>query len=101
MVISDILYILQHFKLNFIPFFIVNTVVFYNYSKTSLNRTLLFQKVVRFSKISVYTKCRIAPANRTKFGLGGGFPDADKLQANPNIAQIAPRLTEICSVRLV
>ena len=45
------------------------------YSKTSLNRTLLFQKVVRFSKISVYTKCRIAPANRTKFGLGGGFSD--------------------------
>ena len=40
------------------------------YSKTSLNRTLLFQKVVRFSKISVYTKCRISPANRTKFGLG-------------------------------
>ena len=31
MVISDMLYILQHFNLNFIPFFIVNTVVFYNY----------------------------------------------------------------------
>ena len=101
------------------------------YSKTSLNRTLLFQKVVRFSKISVYTKCRIVPANRTKFGLGGGFSDvsdrssklskvrisalavergdaskwtckpnmkARKLQANLNIVQIAPRLTEICSV---
>ena len=27
MVISDMLYILQHFNLNFIPFFIVNTVV--------------------------------------------------------------------------
>ena len=43
------------------------------YSKTSLNRTLLFQKVVRFSKISVYTKCRIAPANQTKFGLWEAF----------------------------
>ena len=31
MVINDMLYILQHFNLNFIPFFIVNTVVFYNY----------------------------------------------------------------------
>ena len=101
------------------------------YSKTSLNRTLLFQKVVRFSKISVYTKCRIAPKNRTKFGLAGGFSDvsdrsskpsevrisaravercdaskwtykpnmkARKLQANPNIVQIAPRLTEIRSI---
>ena len=29
MVISDMLYILQHFNSNFIPFFIVNTVVFY------------------------------------------------------------------------
>ena len=104
---------------------------FWLYSKTSLNRTLLFQKVIRFSKISVYTKCRIAPANRTNFGLGGGFSDvsdrsskqsevrisaravergdaskwtckpntkARKLQTNPNIVQIAPRLTEICSV---
>ena len=35
MVISDMLYILQHFNLNFIPFFIVNTVVFYNYYPTS------------------------------------------------------------------
>ena len=92
---------------------------------------LLFQKDVRFSKISFYTNCRIAPANRTKFGLRGGFSDvsdrsskpsefrisaraverggalkwtckpnmkARKLQANPNIVQIAPRLTEICSV---
>ena len=32
MVISDMLYILQHFNLNFISFFIVNAaVVFYNY----------------------------------------------------------------------
>ena len=30
MVISDMLYILQHFNLNFISFFIVYTVVFYN-----------------------------------------------------------------------
>ena len=80
---------------------------YFIYSKTSINRTLLFQKAVRFSKISVYTKCRIAPANRTKFGLGGGFSDiwtckpnmkARKLHANPNIVQIAPRLTEICSI---
>ena len=35
MVISDMLYILQHFNSNFIPFFIVNTVVFYNYCPTS------------------------------------------------------------------
>ena len=34
MVISDMWYILQHFNLNFIPFFIVNTVVFYNYCPT-------------------------------------------------------------------
>ena len=63
------------------------TISWTKYSKTSLNRTLLFQKVVRFSKISVYTKCRIAPTNRTKFGLWGGFSDvsARKLQANPNI----------------
>ena len=70
------------------------------YSKTSLNRTLLFQKVVRFSKISVHTKYRIALANRTKFGLWGGSSDvsARKLQANPNIVRIAPCLTEICLV---
>ena len=37
-VISDMLYILQHFNLNFIPFFIVNTVVFYNYCPTSQSR---------------------------------------------------------------
>ena len=94
----------------------------WEHSKTSLNRTLLFQKVVRFGKISVYTKCQIAPPNRTKFGLLGGFSDvldhsskpsevrinaravergdatkwtckpnmkARKLQANPNIVQIA------------
>ena len=83
------------------------------YSKTSLNRTLLFQKVVRFSKISVYTKCRIAPANRTKFGLWEAFRmcrHASKsehcsdstllnrnlfglgegMQVNPNIVWIAP-----------
>ena len=61
---------------------------------------LLFQKAVRFSKISVYKKWWIAPANRTKFGLWGGFSgvSACKLQANPNIVQIAPCLTEICSV---
>ena len=35
MAISDMLYILQHFNSNFIPFFIVNTVVFYNYRPTS------------------------------------------------------------------
>ena len=39
-VISDMLYILQHFDLNFIPFFIVNTVVFYNYCPTSPSRLL-------------------------------------------------------------
>ena len=37
---SDILYILQHFILNFIPFFIVNTVVFNNYCPTSPSRLL-------------------------------------------------------------
>ena len=40
MVISDMLYILQHFNSNFIPFFIVNTVVFYNYCPTSPSRLL-------------------------------------------------------------
>ena len=35
MVISDMLYILQHFNSNFIPFFIFNIVVFYNYCLTS------------------------------------------------------------------
>ena len=40
MVIGDMLYILQHFNLNFIPFFIVNTVVFYNYSSTFPSRLL-------------------------------------------------------------
>ena len=34
------LYILQHFNLNFILFFIVNTVVFYNYCPTSPSRYL-------------------------------------------------------------
>ena len=29
MVIGDLLYILKHFDLNFVSFFIVNTVVFY------------------------------------------------------------------------
>ena len=37
MVISDMLYILEHFNLNFISFFIVNTVVLYNYCPTSLS----------------------------------------------------------------
>ena len=40
MVIGDMLYILQHFNLNFILFFIVNTVVFYNYCLTSPSRLL-------------------------------------------------------------
>ena len=40
MVISDMLYILQCFNLNFIPFFIVNTVVLYNYCPTSPSRLL-------------------------------------------------------------
>ena len=40
MVISDMLYILQHFNLNFIPFFIVNAAVFYNYCPTSPSRLL-------------------------------------------------------------
>ena len=40
MVISDILYILQDFNLNFISFLIINTVVFYNYCPTSLSRLL-------------------------------------------------------------
>ena len=40
MVISDMLYILQHFNLNFIPFFIAHTVVFYNYCPTSPSRLL-------------------------------------------------------------
>ena len=40
MVISDMLYILQHFILNFIPFLIVNTVVFYTYCPTSPSRLL-------------------------------------------------------------
>ena len=56
----------------------------FHYSKTSQNRTLLFQKVVRFSKISVYTKCRIAPANGTKFGLGGGFSDVSDRSSKPS-----------------
>ena len=38
MVISDMLYISQHF--NFITFCIVNTVVFYNYCPTSPSRLL-------------------------------------------------------------
>ena len=33
--ISDMLYILQHFNLNLIPFLIVNTVIFYNYCPKS------------------------------------------------------------------
>ena len=37
---SDMLYILQHFNLNFIPFFIVNVIVFYNYCSTSPSRLL-------------------------------------------------------------
>ena len=66
----------------------------YVYSKTSLNRTLLFQKVVRFSKISVYTKCRIAPANRTKFGSGGGFSDMSDGSSKPNKVRISAGAVE-------
>ena len=40
MVISDMLYILQHFNSNFIPYFTVNTVVFYYYYPTSPSRLL-------------------------------------------------------------
>ena len=64
------------------------------HSKTSLNRTLLFQMVVRFSKMSVYTKCRIAPANRTKFGLGGGFSDVSDRSSKPSEVQISVRPVE-------
>ena len=39
-IIGDMLYILQNFNLNFISFFIDNTVVFYNYSPTSPSRLL-------------------------------------------------------------
>ena len=42
--IGDMLYILQHFNLNLISFFIVNTVVFYNYSPTS--PSLLLRKLL-------------------------------------------------------
>ena len=34
MVISDMLYILQHFNFNVIPFLIIRTVLFYNYCPT-------------------------------------------------------------------
>ena len=64
------------------------------YSKTSLNRTLLFQKVVRFSKISVYMKCRISPANRTKFGLGEGFSDVSVRSSKPSEVWISARAVE-------
>ena len=40
MVINDMLYILQYFNYNVIPFLIVITVVFYNYCPTSLFRLL-------------------------------------------------------------
>ena len=41
MVISDMLYILQHFDLNVIPFFIVNVAAFYKkYCSTSPSRLL-------------------------------------------------------------
>ena len=67
---------------------------FCKYSKTSLNWTLLFQKVVRFSKISVYTKCRIAPANQTKLGLGGGFSDVWDRSSKPREVWISARVDE-------
>ena len=62
--------------------------------------------------------CRIAPENWAKFGLSRGQSNrsnavmhqnehvakpnmkARKLRANPNIVQIAPCLTEICSVHV-
>ena len=40
MVISEMLFILQHFNLNFISFFIVNTVVFFKYCPISPSRLL-------------------------------------------------------------
>ena len=55
---------------------------------------LLFQKVVRYSKISVYTKCRIAPANQTKFGLGGGFSDVLDRSSKPSEVRISARAVE-------
>ena len=53
MVISDMLYILQHFNSNFIPFFIVNTVVFYNYYISSVkgNDWQIKMEYVLFLKI--------------------------------------------------
>ena len=42
MIINDMLYILQHFNLNFISFFIVYTVVFYNYNVFHDRVTLFF-----------------------------------------------------------
>ena len=74
--------------------YVYDYVPYYGYSKTSLNRTLLFQKVVQFSKISVYTKCRIAPANRTKFGLGGGFSDVSDRSSKPSEVRISARAVE-------
>ena len=64
------------------------------YSRTSLNRTLLFQKVFRFSRILVYTRCRIAPANRTKFGLGRGFSDTLNRSSKPSKVRISGRAVE-------
>ena len=51
MVISDLLYILKHFNLNFIPFLIVNTVVFYNYYRNckDLFKTLKKERVFKLS----------------------------------------------------
>ena len=68
------------------------------YSRTSLNRTLLFQKVVRFSKISVYTRCRIAPANRTKFRLGRGFSDILNRSSKPSKVRISGTAVERCKI---
>ena len=47
MFISDILYILKYFNLYFIPFFIVNTVVFYTLCPTSPSRILRKNKLAR------------------------------------------------------
>ena len=51
MVISDLLYILLHFNLNFIPFLIDNTVVFYNYCGNckDLFKTLKKERVFKLS----------------------------------------------------
>ena len=46
MVISDMLYIMQHFNLNFISFFIVNTVVYHGVLK--LRRAFTHWRLVKY-----------------------------------------------------